>query len=347
MFTFQDGDYKYVFEYDTPEEFELYLKEIKSSHEEILRKKIEFASANAIVKQELESPNPTSPTSIAWADLEIKFIAAKKKAGKLGSSTYKAYESTFKKLKGHFEWKPISEIDIPDYEIFQEVLKTKYGLANKTINGHMAYVNLFLNWGIVHKLIKENNVRAVENMAEDNIDRENFTDDEVIRILKYSYDKPYREVFLIAAYTGMRASEIIKLTANSVKESSNGIYYFSIPDAKTDSGVRDIPIHKFILNLVLDMSFPLFPNDSVNAAEKKILRRLYKCIKNGEGKFMHTFRGTLISKLLEKNYDKILVIKDIVGHSQGENSLTIDTYGRGFSLDLKKDIINSVSYGIE
>lgn len=33
----------------------------------------------------------------------------------------------------------------------------------------MAYVNKFLNWGITYKLVRENNVHGIENLAEDKI----------------------------------------------------------------------------------------------------------------------------------------------------------------------------------
>ena len=41
----------------------------------------------------------------------------------------------------------------------------------------------------------------------------------------------------------------------------------------------------------------------------------------------------------------IVVVQDIVGHSKSDkDKLTIDTYGKGFDLDLKERVVNTVSY---
>ncbi len=70
----------------------------------------------------------------------------------------------------------------------------------------MAYVNKFLNWGITYKLVRENNVHGIENLAEDKIKKENYNNQEINEILAFSYAQEYKDIFLIGTHTGMRVS---------------------------------------------------------------------------------------------------------------------------------------------
>lgn len=346
MFTLQKGDYKYIFEYDTLEELQLLLKEVTETH-----KQLEQQPHRAlIIHNELDTIEKVKSTKeIDFAELELKFLAHKRKMGKVSTSTYKAYASTFKKLKEYFRKTYIYAIEIEDYEEFRDYLREEYDLKNKTINNHMAYVNKFLTFGVTYKLIPENNVKGLENFKEDAVIKENYTDEDIKNIFAYDYAQNYKNIFTIAAYSGMRVSEIVNLTKESVKKDSNtGIYYFDILKSKTQAGIRKVPIHKNILDDVLDkMNFPLLEDKSANAAQKAILRQLYKVIEKESTKSFHTFRGTFLNKCFSTfPQDQYLsLIQEIVGHSKTNSaSLTVDTYAKGFELSLKKEIVDSVFY---
>lgn len=127
MFTLETGDYKYIFEYDTPEELEKYINTMTANIEKIEEIKHRHLMAHKAIEKEEKSPKTSS---ITWSDLEIKFVASKKKAGKVGESTYKAYASTFNKLKEYFNKTKIEEIEIEDYELFREHLADEYEIKN-------------------------------------------------------------------------------------------------------------------------------------------------------------------------------------------------------------------------
>lgn len=84
-----------------------------------------------------------------------------------------------------------------------------------------------------------------------------------------------------------------------------------------------------------------------NAAQKAILKELYRVIPKTGDKTFHTLRAKFIEKCFVKYPEKqyLNVIQEIIGHSKGDTaSLTIDTYAKGFNIALKKEIVDSVAY---
>ena len=342
MFRMKSGDYELVFEYDTPQEYETYLKLAEETQERINQKTQEYTAVNDRLEKQAKKD---VGTSLNFIDLEFKFIDAKKKLGKVKDETYRSYRTTFKKLIDYFYKKEIANISIENYEEFREHLSKVDKIKNKTINNHLSYTSNFLDYAVSRKLIPENNIKGIGNLKEEEVNKDNFTDEDIKNILAYDYNEPsLTNFYLIAMYSGMRQEDIHRLTNESIKE-EDGIYYFDILEGKTKNSVRKVPIHKDILEKVLKMDFPLFKDKTINAAQKILNRRLYKVVDKNSTKSFHTFRAKFISKAINANPEKIVVVQDIVGHSKSDkDKLTIDTYGKGFDLDLKEMVVNTVSY---
>ncbi|AHJ11330.1 tyrosine-type recombinase/integrase [Sulfurospirillum multivorans] len=363
MFTFKRGDFKYVFEYDTDEELDKYLKKVEESYartlsSEALQKKCDvikqhYTEVQKIVKK--EEAYPKEKSSYNFYDLEVKFVVYKKNLEKVGERSYRAYSTTFNKLKEFFKRDNIDSLTIEDFERFRDYLKSKK-LAHKTINNYLSYTKDFVEWGVSRKLIKENNARNVENLAENATKKKktNYTDKEINNILSFDFEQEFKDIFLIATHTGMRVGEIHALKPESIKQDEEtGIYYFDIEKSKTTAGERQVPIHKDILERVLKMKFPLLYDKKKkmemtdNGAQKAILKQLYRVIAQTGDKTFHTLRGKFMEKCFVKypKKDYLYTIQEIVGHSKEEKaSLSIDTYAKGFHLLLKKEIVDSVSY---
>ncbi len=340
MFKLRQGDYELIFEYDTVEELKEILEATKMNRLEIMEKSIDYK--NAQIK--LETSSKTKEEDIKWSDLELKFVEVKRNAGKVSKATYKAYASTFNKLNEFFGKKLIANLTIEDYEKFRDFLKSKYKLKNKTINKHIIYVNNFLEFAISRKILDYNPVKALESLAEEKVEKENYTDEEINRVLSYDYEPSIALFFKIAIYSGMRLHEIHNLTKDDIKQ-TEGIYYFDIKKSKSSAGVRKVPIHNSILQDVLGADLPLLKDKTTDATQKVLNRQLHKVIPKGGTKTFHTFRATFISKAVNAYPQNIVAIQEIVGHSKNEkDKLTLDTYAKGFSLQLKQQIVNSVSY---
>jgi hypothetical protein len=118
MFTFEKGDYKFVFEYETMDELREGVQLAKETYEQ-LHQDLDTEALNKTM-QIFEHIDKTRMTNlpanqqiadvnenITFAELEIRFLASKRKAEKVGESTYKAYATAFDKLKRFFKGVPI------------------------------------------------------------------------------------------------------------------------------------------------------------------------------------------------------------------------------------------------
>jgi len=343
LYKFKQGDYELIFEYDTVEELKQILEVTQLNQEQISSQVSRYLETNRMMESTVANPPDTQ--GLRFAELEIRFIEAKRKAGKVGESTYKAYASTFSKLNEYFKKTYIDTLSIEDFEDFRDFLRDEHGLKNKTINGHITYVNKFLDFAVTRKLLKENPINGIESLKEERVEKENYTNKEVRDILSYTFNEPVKTFITIAAYSGMRLNEIHNLTNESLKCSDTGIYYFDIKKSKSKAGIRKVPIHKEILEKILETDFPLFKNKTSNAVQKIMSRELSKLIDKNSTKTFHTFRAKFIENAVNKNSDKVLLVQEIVGHSKSDkDKLTLDTYAKGFNIELKKEVVDSVSY---
>ena len=172
--------------------------------------------------------------------------------------------------------------------------------------------------------------------------KENFTKKDLENIFSYDYSPYYHNILTILAHTGMRIGELWSIKKEDIIE-DEGIYCFDLKESKTDTGIRKIPIHKNILDMVLNLDFPL-SSKSVNAFNKEILIKLYLVIPKESTKSLHTFRANFVNQLINLYPDRVEVIQEIVGHSKNDDKkLTIQTYGKGFATKLKKEMIDSIT----
>ncbi len=279
MYTLKFGDYEYIFEYDTEEEFQKRKQDTIELHKEFLDLE-KYREVNRIVKKLEQKIIPEN--RMRWAELEGKFIAYKKEVSKkkVGQSSYKAWASVFNKLKEFFNITPVEQIELEDYEDFVNTLIEEYELKNKSVNGHIKYINNFLDWAVSRKLIKENNITGIEKLPEEEYIRENYTNKEILEILNHDFPQEFKDIFSIATYTGMRVSEICNLQQEDIiKDKDTDIYYFNIKKSKSKNGKRKVPIHKNILDRVLEIDFPLLSDKSTMGAKQKvILRQLYNVV---------------------------------------------------------------------
>jgi integrase len=345
MYTMQINDYKYIFEYDDIDDLNEQLAITKATHREMREEEAKYQQINNIVNIQ----DAANIDILTFAKLELLFLKFLKEDlidddKEISKSSYKAYANTFNKLKNYFGDEDINSIGEARFKAFRVYLKKEAKLDNKTINIQIIYLNKFLNVALKKKLILENNAKEMKKLKVVKLEKENFTKEDIKNIFKHDYENEiYNNIFKILAHSGMRISELYNLTSSDIKKDENDIYYFNVVDAKTESGNRKIPIHKAILGIVLDTKFPISSKTS-NAFNKEVLARLYKVIDKNLTKSIHTFRANFIGECINNYPSSIEAIQDISGHSQGSKDITINTYGKGFKMKLKKEIVDSVQY---
>lgn len=151
----------------------------------------------------------------------------------------------------------------------------------------------------------------------------------------------------MAAHTGCRIEELCSLRLENVTSEK-----FSIIEAKTEAGWRDVPIHDDIRQLtarLVDTSVDgyllsgLTKNkygDRSNAIGKRF-GRLKTRLGFGPDYVFHSFRRSFSTQLENAGIPKSSVGR-LMGHEQGDQ--TFGGYSDGLRLDQLRTAINKISY---
>lgn len=163
---------------------------------------------------------------------------------------------------------------------------------------------------------------------------------DLVRVYRAAKGRDLKLLIRIAAYTGARREELCNPTTEFNEDT------IAITDAKTEAGVRTVPVHDAIKPLIDDwvaVRKNLTPNkfgDHSDAIGKRF-GRLKKALGYDESLVFHSIRGT-VATLLENAGVPETVAADIVGHEKP--NMTYGLYSRGTSLELKREAINRISY---
>jgi len=166
-------------------------------------------------------------------------------------------------------------------------------------------------------------------------------------IIGASSDPQLTDLIVIAAHTGCRIEEICSLTLENVTAEK-----FTIIDAKTEAGWRDIPIHNDIRQLtarLVDTSRDgylmsgLTPNkygDRSNAIGKRF-GRLKSRLGYGPDYVFHSLRRSFSTQLENAGVERTTVAR-LMGHELGDQ--TFGGYSDGLKLNQMRTAINKVNY---
>ena len=158
------------------------------------------------------------------------------------------------------------------------------------------------------------------------------------------FDGQLRDAGLIAALSGMRLAEIVTLR---VEQTTGG--WFDIKDAKTQAGIRRVPIHSGLRKLIeartkgkgpKDWLFHELAGESWDAAAvmtKRFTRYRVACGVDDkvEGKRrslvnFHSFRRWFITEARHAG-QPVEVVQDVVGHAPDKKDITFGVYTQGAS----------------
>ena len=197
----------------------------------------------------------------------------------------------------------------------------------------------------VQKALQGKFKRAKKNPA-----RKAFTTDEVIKmwtIAKEKKDYKLADLIVLGAYTGARIEELCSLKLTDVTDDS-----FRLGEAKTEAGVRVVPLHSALSKLINrlkaeskdsylinQLTFNKY-GDRSNAIGKRFGRLKTEAGCDSTLVF-HSFRKTLIT-LLEQAEVPENFCCDIVGHEKG--TMGYGHYSDGASLANKKEAIEKINY---
>ena len=204
------------------------------------------------------------------------------------------------------------------------------GKSDATINRVVSAVSTVLNHCAFDGLIP---APAKFRRRKEHEGRINFyTKEEVSRLSHAAVDPFMREdaaeIIKVAAYTGMRQGELLKLKAKDVDFGLNVIHVGGRPDVQTKAGnYRSIPIHTHIATLLERRIDNVGSNVRVFGDEwndKDQLLRVFKKVNRYIGKdetyVFHTLRHSFGTWCAEAGVP-IRTIMDLMGHKRIETTL--------------------------
>jgi integrase len=195
------------------------------------------------------------------------------KAGLKQTNTAQQKRATFKLFAGFWRDKPmrgIAEADVANFfdtlrhlrpewarsskarelswaELTRKYSDTKQALSDATMNRHMQALQALWKWakrrghcegdnpfeGFGQKLTLDKNVQTYRA----------WETDELKRLLSPPPSrKDLSEVIMVGMFTAMRLDEIASLTWGQIR-CEDGVHYIQIDDAKTQAGIRQVPLH--------------------------------------------------------------------------------------------------------
>lgn len=234
--------------------------------------------------------------------------------------TIKAYETAYKKLQPLWKTK-MSQLDRVTLQRFYDDLE---GTKNTSTNVKKLLSNLFkysVRRGIVpmsalsiHKAID------FSGRAEGKTTEHKRIPKDIVEKLWDLTDNETAKQILVYIYTGCRYAELFELQPENCYPD-----HIDIVDAKTEAGIRTVPLCDKILKLL-----PVEPIPSYTVFNKRFNEIL-------PGYHIHDTRHTFISMMTEAGIDP-RVIKVIVGHKT--NDIT-DLYTH-ITLEAKLEAVNKI-----
>lgn len=311
----------------------------------------ELKKAMDTLKYELENNIYNEPTKREKTTLDIWFDIWLKdyKTIRVKQATIEIYTRIYKKhIMPSFGTSYIDEIGVEQVQRFINKLANN-NLSSNTISLVIAVFGSMLKQACINERITKNPFNHIIIPKKNEPKQKNILSLEHEKIfLSYCTDKLYKNVYVMALYTGMRVNEILGLTWNDIdfnkklihvrhtlKYKSKDNYYLSTPKSKTSK--RDVPMLSNILTLVQEMKTNAAgANDFVfnqkgkplayvatNIHLDKILKQMQKDGINIKHLSMHSFRHTFATRCIKKGIQPN-TLKVILGHSS--LTMTMDLY---------------------
>ncbi len=209
----------------------------------------------------------------------------------------------------------------------------------------------------IPRVQKGHALKAVFDDETDDDELRPFTDDELVKLFTKAPDAGLRDLMALAALSGMRIAEACSLTVGQCAE---GI--FDVRGTKTRAARRKVPIHPDLQALVDRRREGKGPEDwlleeagkpdkfgkrspNMSAAFYRFRKRV-EVDEKAPGKTVslvnfHSFRRWFVSEAVKAG-TPVHVIRQVVGHEQPKNDVTLGTYFKGELTEAKRACVASV-----
>jgi integrase len=271
------------------------------------------------------------------------------------AKTQDMHRSDVKRFADEFQL--VQDVSKPEVRRWAAKLMNDGGLAPKTvqrklsgIRGYWRYLQSIGVAGEDDEPFSNLEVARQAKQKSPKPTRQPFDPDDVLRLLSEAInqeDDQLADLIRLGMWSGCRIEELCSLKVERVKDG-----YFSITDAKTQAGWRDVPIHRELaqtMTRLIDDSEDGYVlsrlslnkyGDRSNAIGKRF-GRLKSDMGYGEQHVFHSIRKTVVT-ILENAGAPENVVADIVGHEK--TTMTYGLYSGGLSLAVKAEALDKLAY---
>lgn len=225
---------------------------------------------------------------------------------------------------------------------------TAMEITTATVNSHVSALHAYWKWMRRRGVVDHNpwvEQQRTERASDRTAQKRPFTDEEIKQLLSGDTYRTLHDMMRLAALSGMRQSEVARLRVRDVDGDE-----FNITDAKTDAGVRRVPIHPDLAALVKrrvgDKDPDAYLLEELRAPPSREDRRAAKAGERfttyrrdlglddrREGRRQadadfHSFRRWFITEL-ERAGVVPHMIAALVGHEEGRDFLALIRYSGG------------------
>jgi hypothetical protein len=122
-----------------------------------------------------------------------EFIEKKEADNDVGIESYQSYQATFNFVKDFFQDKNLNELNYKnqdDLKIYLQNTQSKGKLLSKvTLNNHIQTLSSFFKFGEDRELLDKNFLKNIKSFKEENIEKYNYTDEQLLKILSSDIHK--------------------------------------------------------------------------------------------------------------------------------------------------------------
>ena len=251
----------------------------------------------------------------------------------------------------------VQDVARPEVRRWVTKLINEDGLTPKTVqrvlSGLRGYWRYLQSIGVAeedHEPFSKLDVARQGKRTSPGSSRQPFEPRDVVQLLDAAIKRgedQLADLIRLGMWTGCRIEELCALKVEQVKDD-----HFSIGDAKTKAGWRDVPIHRELaqtMTRLIDDSADGYVlsglsvnkyGDRSNAVGKRF-GRLKKDLDFGKQHVFHSIRKTVVT-ILENAGVPENVVADIVGHEK--TTMTYGLYSGGLSLVVKHEALNKLTY---
>lgn len=264
---------------------------------------------------------------VTLAEFYCRWLPAHTANASPSQSTLNSYANSFKHL-APLQYEPFQKLKYADYQKILDSMR-KSGLSYSSLKKVRSLISLLEKYATKIELINKCYAPLLSIGKNKAVRPHRPFSRQLINRLWTHYDVPGVDTVLLLLYTGMRVGEMLALQKADVNLRQG---YFRIVKSKTISGIRTIPIHHRILQIIVSrMKSPgarLIADSTGTPYDYSRYCQLWRsvmCLINANGHTTHDCRHT-VATLLDNVGANETAKRRILGHADGDVTERVYTH---------------------